>query len=74
MVLKSAYHVDAQWDIQVVDLADVENHIGQSTEVHKRSGVWDVVIRYRGREIARLERVGDSVRLLALAGGWLLLD
>jgi len=73
MTLKQFNYVEADYDIIVIDLLSPEFYIGQSTTIIKKSGIWPVVVRYDGFEVARLESCGDSIKLLALATGWLIL-
>lgn len=72
-MLKSVYRVDSCYDVQEINLESPDQHIGKSTCIIKRSGIWPVVVRCCGRVLARLENSGDEVRLLALAQCWVVL-
>ena len=74
MQLKPVNYVEADYDIAIIELTSSDAHIGKSTIIIKKSGVWPVVVRYCGEEIARLEDQGASVKLLAVVSGWLVID
>jgi hypothetical protein len=73
-MLKAAYYFQSHDDINIVEMMPTDDYIGQHTHIIKKSGIWPVVLRYNGVEIARLEQVGEGVRLLAVSTGWIALD
>ncbi len=73
-MLRPAYYFEAHDGINTVEMLLPDVYVGQHTHVIKKSGAWPIVLQYQGREIARLEQIGEGVRLLAVSTGWIVLD
>jgi len=73
-MVRTTYNVGADNSFMLVEMMPHECCVGKHTHIVKKSGIWPVAVRYRGRELARLEQPGDGVRLLAILGGWMAID
>lgn len=73
MKLKSVNYVDSYYDVEIIYMSDPDDFIGRNTIIVKRAGLWPVVVKWREQKIAELDQIGSTVRLLAVAGTWMVI-